>query len=143
MNCTEEQAAWLAGFLDGEGSISIDKRAGADSARYAPRVKAANTRREVLEEIRELLGGGFVTKTRRKPTDPRKDIFQFVAANRKGLDIIRRVRPYMRVKNAQADLFLRYYDVAVLSVGKHRGSEIRRLQDTLYEEMKELNRKGK
>ncbi len=140
MNCTEEQAAWLAGFLDGEGCVAIMKRAEHDGGEYSPTVTISNTNREVLEQIKEWVGGGYLWCEHKKPTDPRKDIFGFKVTHRKALDMLLKVRPHMRLKTRQADLFLRYYDVAVTRRGKHRQDKT---QDSFYHAMKELNRRGK
>jgi hypothetical protein len=143
MDCTAEQTIWLAGFLDGEGSIGIMKRGEGDTGDYQPRVSITSTNRQLLEEIKEWVGGGCLNWTRRNPTDHRKDVFTLAVSNRIALNLIQKIRPYMRLKTEQADVFLRYYAVAVGPVGTNRRGTRKTVQDDLYHAMRQLNRKGK
>ena len=142
MDCTAEQAIWLAGFIDGEGSIGIMKRAKRDMGGYQPRVTITNTNRQLLEEIKKWVGGGYLHWNRRTPADHRKDVFTLAVANRIALNLIQEIRPYIRLKAEQADMFLHYYDVAVGPAGPSRGT-LKTVQDNIYHAMRQLNRKGK
>jgi hypothetical protein len=143
MSRIHQEAAWLAGFLDGEGFIGISRRAGSDWGPYQPKVQIVSTNREVLERIRDWVGGGYLQAVPRRYGDPRKDLFVFTAAYRKGLDLIRRVRPYMHLKTQQADIFLQWYDDAASPPGQRLPEDKRHIQDRLYYRMRELNKKGK
>jgi hypothetical protein len=143
MSRTREEAAWLAGFLDGEGYIGISRRPRSDSGPYQPKVQITSTNREVLERIKDWVGGGYLQAVPRKYEDPRKDLFVFTAAYRKGLDLICRVRPYVRLKTQQVDLFLQWYNDAASPPGQRLPEDKRHIQDHLYYRMRELNKKGK
>ncbi len=56
---------YLAGFMDGEGSIMIARSSARNSNRvhYRARVDVANTDRRVLEEVRDQFGGILVSGT--------------------------------------------------------------------------------
>lgn len=58
INLTKEDAAYLAGIIDGEGSILITKhRIKKDGTRYSPVVSAETTSEELAEWIAERCGG--------------------------------------------------------------------------------------
>ncbi|HLE55268.1 MAG TPA: LAGLIDADG family homing endonuclease [Thermoplasmata archaeon] len=60
---------YLAGFMDGEGSLMIAKYAGRGlrGYHYRARISIANTNRLVLEEIRRVYGGILARQAPRKP----------------------------------------------------------------------------
>ena len=51
------EIAYLAGLIDGDGTISINK----DRRSHKPVVSIANTNREVLEWCRNLIGRGSIS----------------------------------------------------------------------------------
>ncbi len=57
--------AWTAGLMDGDGSISIQKRTNPEGFRK-PIAVVDNTDREILEELLRLHGGSLVIKRRYK-----------------------------------------------------------------------------
>jgi hypothetical protein len=62
---SDEEAAYTAGIIDGEGSISLTR-----NRRYrwpSPQVSVASIDRELLEWLCHLYGGTIVAKQPRKP----------------------------------------------------------------------------
>jgi|688.fasta_scaffold10401_3 hypothetical protein len=51
MSCSQFELGWLAGIIDGEGSISIVKR----GPTYVPQVKMANTSKKLVDKYCEIL----------------------------------------------------------------------------------------
>jgi len=49
---------YLAGFIDGEGSITIMK--------HKVRVSISNTNKEILDEIKRFIGYGYITSDKRR-----------------------------------------------------------------------------
>lgn len=54
----ETDIAYLAGYIDGDGSISIQSNRG----KYHPRVTISNNHRESLEWCRDLIGNGSISE---------------------------------------------------------------------------------
>lgn len=61
---TDLELGWLAGIVDGEGSISLDPTSG--RWRY-PRISIPSTDYEILAEVKRLLGGCISVKRDRRP----------------------------------------------------------------------------
>lgn len=51
MNCSQLELGWLAGIIDGEGSISVVKR----GPTYVPQVRMANTSKKLVDKYCEIL----------------------------------------------------------------------------------------
>jgi hypothetical protein len=51
MNCSQFELGWLAGIVDGEGSITIVKRAKS----FVPQVKMSNTSKKLIDKYCEIL----------------------------------------------------------------------------------------
>lgn len=97
---TEVQAAYLAGLVDGEGSIMLNPRAGGS---ITSRVVISNTHRGVLDWVAETTGIGNVQAHR--PQDARHRAGWMWVTNGDGaLSLLEQIRPYMIIKTEQADL---------------------------------------
>jgi hypothetical protein len=67
---TEWEKGYIAGIIDGEGSISIEKMS---RGLLLPRIKIVNTNRSILEFCQSIIGGTIV---RRKRFGNRKDSYE-------------------------------------------------------------------
>lgn len=108
---TEAEACWLAGFLDGEGCVRGKPYAKRNISTQQWILKADNTVREALEYCQTITGTGGITS---KTSDRYKVCYCWQVQAQRDIDaILRQVRPYLRVKGADADIFLRQFqDVA-------------------------------
>src|SRR5580658_8888710 len=89
---TEAEAAYIAGFIDGEGSVSLTDRGDAAHKPY-PAIQLANTHLGVMEWLAERLGG-TQRPYARLPAPRRKQQYQLNATNGRAVDILHRVRPF-------------------------------------------------
>lgn len=99
----EEDIIYLAGFLDGEGCISLTRKA---KKYIVPKVVIANTNIEVLKWIQEKFGGYFTI--RKKLTERRRAVGYLEFQYRKALNLIKLIYPYLIVKKKQADIYFEY-----------------------------------
>ena len=98
-------AAYLAGFIDGEGSFIIYRR----DTTITVRLLAYNTDKPVLEWVKDVTGVGGVFLARQ--ADERHDISYHWHVNGEGaVTVARQIRPYLRVKAPQADLAIECYE---------------------------------
>ena len=147
---------YVAGFIDGEGCICTGRTGtrSADGKRLlVPRVMIANTDRRVLDLIRSQFGGTIQT-VRRPASKPNwKPGYAWRLANSAALDLLERVRPFLIVKAAQADLLLSmralWRPVGAVWHRASDGSPVRGLsqeiiaqRDEVERRLHELNRKG-
>lgn len=98
---TVAQAAYLAGLVDGEGSIVAAKRN--SEGRTTWRLQVANTQTNLLEWCIEVTGvGTIVTSNRFNPKHQTGHWWQCYSWN--AYDVLRQIAPYMIIKR---DLALR------------------------------------
>lgn len=143
---TPEQAAYIAGFLDGEGTISCfstqDKEG---NVRTKIEITLYNTNIEVLEWIKNLVGGTLHEIKRKKKMDHWKTPFALHFAAMQSRNLLHQVMNYLIVKKRQAELTLEFGDTMMLaSDGRKSGLPLEVIEKRLriMNEMKILNRRG-
>jgi len=146
-----ETAAYVAGIVDGEGYIGVakTKQTGSmRSTRYAAVLIVGNTSRRLIEELAYTFGVGSISY--RRGGERRKGCFLWAIQSRNAHDVLMRVRPYLVVKRAQADLVIEFVDGFESFKGGRPGkfggqtvseSELVR-RSRIYEELRQLNRVG-
>lgn len=115
-------AAYLAGFFDGEGYVGIV------SSGCSPRLALSQKNREVLDRIAEFIGHGTVYATKKGHWHLRIH----------GRDNVRRMvklmKPYSVVKRRQLELMERFLAIP-------KWSRDQQTKDRLRDELKVLNHK--
>ena len=97
---------YVAGIIDGEGSIGIYKRVDRPAACM---LQIHMTDREPLDICKMILGGGSITKYKRD--ECRKDIWHYTISGKRQLKkALELIAPYLIIKKPQADLVLMYID---------------------------------
>lgn len=134
----QSNAAYIAGFMDGEGSFSITKHLAKTKQssgnvttnwRHAVQVTISNTNREVLEWIAGHFGGAIHV---RKMYMVAKQGYSWKPSTyREGELFILAILPYLRIKRKQALVALSYYRMAGLRNPQQR--------ESLRQHMLELN----
>lgn len=103
MSTTEK--AWLAGFIDGEGSIGF-YLAGRNRTYPAWYISVPNTHKGSLDYCKIITGTGTVVK-KKAATERTKEQFQWrVNPQREIAAILKQIFPYLVIKRAQAEKFL-------------------------------------
>ena len=132
---TNEELAYLAGIIDGEGTIaiSVDK-----AGYYALRLLISNTSTKLIEWLSQRLEVSIYTSRQRKAGS--KQLYSVDIVSKKGKEVIEQVFPYLIVKKDHARVaflfpFLRDYP-------KEKWEELKVTQSFCYEELKELNKRG-
>ena len=101
------EAAYLAGLIDGEGTITLSRR---NRNKYrALVVTVSNTELGILKYVQAITGVGKITNKKIvKPTHTPS--FTYQVANRQALDILGQIAEYLRShKAARAQLALKDY----------------------------------
>jgi hypothetical protein len=103
-NMLPTQAAWLAGFFDGEGSLTF-YMAGRDRQYKTWVLTLPNTNLESLKKCQEITGVGYV---RPKPVkENRQPCWMWtVATQRDMISICKQMLPYLIIKKKKCALFL-------------------------------------
>jgi hypothetical protein len=134
----EWQKGYIAGFLDGEGYIGINKSRSCVFG-LRPRICITNTRKDALEIIRGWLGFGVIYENRSRERDPRHNPEWTLEINGYGSlkSLLKAIAPYLIIKRRQAELLLRFLDLDPLN------SEHVAVALEIYVEMKKLNKRGR
>lgn len=127
-------AAYIAGFIDGEGSITLVKR---PSGTVTLRVFASNCHKETLEWLKTTTGVGSVTPHQRGNAKHAPSWYWNCAANA-AETLLRQIRPYMHIKTAHADVVLELRDK--LKDPAYRADK--EWQAEYHERLRLLNRRG-
>jgi DNA modification methylase len=125
----ESDRAYLAGFLDGEGSVTYIERDRGEgrSPTHDVRVSVNNTVRSVLEDYVRLAGGRiYERKDAMSNRFSKKQCYRWQACTEESLLLIRELYPYLRVKRKQAVL------AWTLATTRHRNKN-ERTTDALLE----------
>ena len=147
---TEIEKAYIAGFFDGEGSISINKfRANNPNYKcphYILTVTLTNTNLEIIEEIHEKLGASKQMRKREWGKSHWKTCYAWMASANKALIVLKLIRPYLKVKAKQADLAISFQESKMSNrkwvssdKGKTLSPETLADREAIYKTMKNLN----
>lgn len=152
-------AAYIAGFMDGEGYIGIIK----DSRRvtfrrtdhYEVVIKIANTNKGIIDWLHSSYGGNV---HHRIIGGNNKDAYCWTLAGEKIVPFLDKVMPYLKIKRQQGELVKKlrktyrpesysYVDRVALNggrfVSKTTNEEVIREREEIYQKIKELNHRGK
>jgi hypothetical protein len=100
-------AEYLAGLLDGEGSLSLARRYRRDrSIEYSVRVAVYNCDRLVLEAVQESWGGHLASVGPRHPEW--RVAHSLIWTNSAAAGVLRALAPHLRVKARHAAVLLRF-----------------------------------
>lgn len=127
---------WLAGFVDGEGQITILQTARDTGVMLS----ISNTNEEVIHYIQQRLKVGSVFGRTSTKTN-HKQVFYYSVTHLKAVLIIENIMPYLRVKYRRAQIALDFQNT-VGYTGRSVPEEIKVRREQLISEMRELNSRG-
>lgn len=113
----ETDAAYIAGIVDGEGTISLLRHHAGEFRR--PVVSVANTDYALLQYLLDTIGAGRITnkRTAKRHHTPS---FTFVVYSRQALALLEQITPFLRTyKRARAELLLQSYLALTPRNGKY------------------------
>ena len=106
---TETEKAYIAGIIDGEGSIMLQKIH--KNEHPAPCISIASTTLELLEWIKKVVGKGTITKKKNYNLEIHKDCYSYVLRRNDAISLLIDIEPYLviDVKRKRAELILKKY----------------------------------
>ncbi|NMD68930.1 hypothetical protein HHO41_01430 [Bacillus sp. DNRA2] len=125
------EAAYVAGIIDGEGSITLTRMHQKEFRR--PNITIASTDLELLIYIQGLTGGNINNK---KNYNPEKHKRSYTLNIKKKIEILytlEKITPYLRInkKRNRANWILNQYDAVTIRNGKY--TEIQREKKLTFE----------
>lgn len=107
--------AYIAGFIDGEGTIGLMKRKNKSSIEYAVRItnKDKYTLEKILEFFNENNIHGSISQQSKKPIrDGWSIIYVIQIGSREGVKkIIENTLPYLITKKERAKIMLKFFEI--------------------------------
>jgi hypothetical protein len=144
----DEERAWLAGVIDGEGAIFLSKVKNTACRRgffYLPQIAVSNTHRELLVRVGQIIGEGTVCRGKKAEGHARLR-WQYQGVSGVLRSILPQVMPLLIVKRPVAEKMLEFLNF----MHEHPLSGQRPVEDgyydrldSLYQRIKKLNEKGK
>lgn len=136
----ETQISYLAGIIDGEGSIYIQRRKTITGWSYFPRFQIVNTNRKLMEWVHQTFGGLIYDKPR-KHINPKWKM-QIEWFTTRGLldELLPLIIPYLIIKREQAEIMIKFRESFKIKYFKRKVPEnIQDFRLTCLNKIKELN----
>mgnify|MGYP001617584251 CR=1 FL=1 len=133
--------AWLAGILDGEGSIRIERPRGHKLGAIRIAVRMASL--ETIERCREITHVGSLYEP--PVPDNRQKLYQWQICGKAPIGVLRHCLPFMVTKQQQAQLALEYGELVQNyhpAPGKPVPGGIVARREVLRDKMLQLNKRG-
>lgn len=124
-NLTVAQLAYLAGIIDGEGSIyignfSCNKKTGAKY--YQTNMEVTNTDKRLIDWLVQNIGGRKCSYTAKQtPKNSRKAVFRWIVSGNLLTQLCHLLLPYLVIKKEQCEIMInmrKTYDHTGMQKGK-------------------------
>lgn len=138
---TPTEAAYIAGFLDGEGTICLERNKRPDGFySYGFRISFKNTNLGVLEWIKEKIGGGGISADNRNHK-VWATAYSLKIPSSLSVETALTLLPYLVIKRQQAEMLIEYRKQFNTKRDQYPGDAM--IKDCFYFTMKELNKRGR
>jgi hypothetical protein len=128
---TETQKAYIAGIIDGEGSILLQRF---HKNEYpSPCVSIASTSIELLNWIKDVVGKGKIVSKKNYNPEKHKDCYSYVLKYNDAISLIEEVYPYLVIesKRKRANLIITRYKEVTPRNGRY-SSEMLKAKERFY-----------
>ncbi|UCZ52613.1 LAGLIDADG family homing endonuclease [Bacillus shivajii] len=115
----ELEAAYLAGIIDGEGSITLTRNHTGERRR--PLISIASTDIELLEYIKSIAGGSISSKKNDSPNSHKDSYTLTIKKKAEVFALLISINPYLRIssKKQRAEFILNNYEKVTVRNGKY------------------------
>jgi len=138
---TQTQLAYLAGIVDGEGSLCIYRGGKRPRIDYASRLLVVSTDRVLIDWLLEHFGG--LSYTRKPAKEGWKTKYEWIAERSQCIEIAEAILPYLVIKSENARLLIRFQQSFNITPRPFRiPEEVRVFREACYLQMKILNHRN-
>lgn len=138
-----DEAAYLAGFFDGEGTLTIGRAKRVESRAgfsYEAIMTVGNTDMEALNAVLAMSGNGKIQLSDKRKVLGHKPMYRVLFSANQIRHVLPQIRPYLRVKARQADIITTF--LASKVGGKNVTPDLWQLWEDLRAEVRALNLRG-
>lgn len=128
---TNTEIAYLAGIIDGEGSIMLTKY---HKSEYpSPCISISSTDLELLEWVKEKVGSGRITRKKNYNIKKHKTSFTYAVNYDAAIEIMSLVEPYLVItkKKLRANFIINNYKSVTARNGKYSEEKLK-LKEQFY-----------
>ncbi len=146
-NLPEWARGWLAGLIDGEGTLTVKRRRRVDgSVKYEPIIVINNTSRELLAKIREVCGCGTIVKHSERYTLMHPNWNVVWRLEIKGsfnvVTILKQIYPFLIAKKRHAEILMKICEKLIEAYNTKQRVDSTSIEK-LVSELKELTHRGR
>jgi hypothetical protein len=132
----EVEKAYIAGIVDGEGSIGLWRHHKNET--HSPRVTVANNNLALLQWIQSKVGGVIVSKKKRQAHHG--DSYAWSICQNRAIAFLNEIKGYLIIKKQQAELITGEYKAVTHRAGKYT-PEMLMKKEALVAKIRELNKR--
>ncbi len=130
---TEIEKAYIAGIIDGEGSIMLQRF---HTNQYpAPCVSIASTTIELLTWLKDTIGYGVIIKKKNYNPEKHKLSYSFVIKQNNAIKLLEDIYPYLIIesKRKRAEMIITQYKALTPRNGRYTDEQLAK-KESFYEE---------
>ncbi|WP_346929116.1 hypothetical protein [Clostridium sp.] len=130
---TEIEKAYIAGIIDGEGSIMLQRF---HTNQYpAPCVSIASTTIELLTWLKDTIGYGVIIKKKNYNPEKHKLSYSFVIKQNNAIKLLEDIYPYLIIesKRKRAEMIITQYKSLTPRNGRYTDEQLAK-KESFYEE---------
>ena len=132
---TETEKAYIAGIIDGEGSIMLQRIH--KNEFHSPCVSVASTSLELLNWLKKTIGKGMIISKKNYNPEVHKDCYSYVLRRNDAIKLIEEIYPYLVIdsKKKRAKLIIEKYKALTPRNGRYTDEMIKAKEDFYNEFM--------
>lgn len=140
---TKEQIAYIAGVVDSDGCIHINKSPQklGRSIDYTTEITIVNTNEKLITWINNLVKGSIYNHKFKNVKH--KDTFRWRISRKVALKLLKQIEPYLVIKKEQALIAISLEQRKVLGTTNKLPIKELSFREKVYTKIKQLNRRGK
>lgn len=121
---TNPEKAYIAGIIDGEGSISLIKQS--KNQHPCPTVCVASTDLELLEWLKNKIGKGTIISKKNYNKLKHKDSYAFTLMKDAAINLLKEINMYLVIKKkkARAEHIIYHYKAVTVRNGKYTTEQL-------------------
>ena len=134
---TNIEIAYLAGIIDGEGSIMLSKYHHSEFP--CPCISISSTDLELLEWVRDKIGSGRINRKKNYNINKHKTSYTYVVYYDTAIDVMNKIEPYLVItkKKLRAKFIIENYKTVTIRNGKYNDTQ-RKAKEKFYHDFMEL-----
>jgi hypothetical protein len=136
---TDTELAYLAGIIDGEGTLFIQRRMDNGTWTYWPRMQVANTNREVIIWLHKVFGGSMYDKPRKKHNPKWKLQYQWYSRISEMDKFLPLIIPYLIIKKPHAEIMMQFRKTFIQRSNRKLTDEAQAFRSECMAKIKHLN----